>query len=156
MSIPKGFTTLMLEGLAARLGAAGIGRWEPDPAVPYLPDDVAIVTNAVPSAPDRAISLTAYLTDDAVGTAVSDVRVQIRFRGGPRSPNEANDLADAVFTNLHGARYVDLGTGQPGFRLAQRVSSLPMGEDKNGRSERSDNYEFSGVRYTPNRPNNHP
>lgn len=156
MSTPKGFTTRMLEGLAARLGAAGIGRWEPDPSIPYLPGDIAIVTNVLPMAPDRVISLTAYLTVDAAGSAISDVRVQVRFRGGPRSPNEANDIADQVFANLHGARYVDLNTGQPAFRLVQRVSSLPMGEDKNGRTERSDNYEFSGVRYTPNRPNNHP
>lgn len=156
MTPPKGFTTKMLEGLAARLGAAGIGRWEPDPNIPYSPTDTAIVTNGVPASPDLMISLTAYLTDDQVGSANSDVRVQVRVRGGPWHPNEANDIADAVFENLHGARYVDLDTGQPGFRLVKRVSSLPMGEDKNGRTERSDNYEFSGVRYTPNRPNKHP
>lgn len=156
MSVPKGFMTRMLEGLAARLGAAGAGRWEPDPTIPYLPGDIAIVTNGLPTSPDRAISLTAYLSDDAVGSALTDIRVQVRFRGGPRAPNEANDMADVVFEDLHGARYVDLDTGQPGFRLVKRVSSLPMGEDKNGRTERADNYEFSGVRYTPNRPNNHP
>lgn len=156
MITQKGFTTKALEGLAARLGDAGIGRWIPDPDTLYDVDDIAIVTSGLPVSPDQVISLTAYLTADDTVTAVSDVRVQLRFRGPQRATNAANDIADAVFENLHGARYVDLGTGQPAFRLVQRISSLPMGEDKNGRAERVDNYEFSGVRHTPNRPNNHP
>ena len=156
MITPKGFTTRMLEGLATRLGDAGIGRWIPDPDTPYEATDIAIVTNGLPITPDQSISLTAYLTVEQASNAISDMRVQIRFRGSPRAPNASNDLADAVFDNLHGARYVDLNTGQPGFRQVKRVSSLPMGEDMNGRAERVDNYEFSGVRYTANRPNKHP
>jgi hypothetical protein len=150
-ALPKGFTTLLLEGVARMLDDNGIARYIPeeDTTSVYLPDDRAVTLKNVLAAPARLITLGTYTPTDDEVLAVGMVQVQFRFRA-PGTEND--DMADAVFDLFHGARYLPLVAGKPAISSVSRVSSIPLGEDTNGWAERSDNYKMSFSRRTSNHP----
>lgn len=142
--IAKGYTTLLLEGVAQRLEDNGIGRYiaDTDPSV-YEPNDLAIILKDVPAAPARIITLNTYSPQDSAVLPWSEVQVQFRVR----APNtECDDIADAIYGLFHRSRYLDIVSGYSPISSVHRVSSIPLGNDANGWAERTDNYQFGAQR----------
>lgn len=117
--------------LASRAG------WAWAPTGQYEPEDVAVFYGALGTAPDRAVGVTPYAPSDDLETGLAVRRVQIRHRGAPYSPSDADDLADTTFAALQGMARV------AGISLVVRVSSVRLGADGNGRQERTDNYQIT-------------
>ena len=114
------------EGLAGALGAQGLG--------------------------ERGAEVLAPDADDA-GLADVTALVQIRTRG-TTDPRDVDDLADAVFDELHGAYGLMLGTAPRLVHtsLIRRRSSALLGPDQLGRHERTDNYYVTASRPNVYRP----
>lgn len=139
----------VLKGFARILDDNGLGRYideEADPLAVFGPHDTAIILKNVPSDPDQVIVLNAYGSNDDAVFAMGSLMVQVRVRGAA-----CDDLADAIFDLMHGARYVRLVPGEPAVSHILRQSSLQIGEDGNGRQERTDNYEIFGANRTLHR-----
>lgn len=130
-----GFTTDLLTGLAQRLALADVGAWDPDGI--YHPTQTGIFLGTVPLEPDRCITLTSYQVEQAAERVEGVTAVQVRIRAG-RDPRDMDDLADAVFDQLHGLNEVTLSSAY--ISVMWRETSLPMGVDANNRHERADNY----------------
>jgi hypothetical protein len=139
-----GWTSRLLTGLAEHLAAADIGAWRPSGA--YAATETGIVIRAVPQSPDRIITLAAYPVGTTLpGLADHQTAVQIRIRAGT-DPREADDLADAICDALDGAHGLTWG----GIAVVQvwRQSYTSLGQDSNGRWERSENYYIDTMRPT--------
>lgn len=134
-----GWTTTLLEGLAAHIAGAGIAEWTPGGT--YDPDQAGAVValRALPDGPDRAIALATYPVADGDDAGLADTitAVQVRTRG-TQDPRTVDDLADAVFDLVHGAAMLTLGTVHTS--LIRRQSGGLIGPDERGRHERTDNY----------------
>ncbi|GII98389.1 hypothetical protein CLV28_0712 [Sediminihabitans luteus] len=131
------WTSDLEAGLAEHLAAAGLGVWRPTgPA--YTTAEVGIVTGRVPTAPDRVIVINAYNVTSGLLSHVT-LGLQIKVRG-PKSadPRPAQDLTDAIYDRLHGARDLTLA-GIP-VALLWRQSWAWLGPDANGRDETTSNY----------------
>lgn len=129
------FTRALVDGLAALLQEAGLGKYRPNGAA-FAAGDTAIVAGVMPEAPDRVLLLTPYTVED---TDLPDgiTGVQIRMRAGP-DPREVGDLADDVFDRLHNRRHYQLGSVH--VALSWRESQAPLGQDLHGRHELTSNY----------------
>lgn len=140
------FTTDLLQGLAQYLATAGVGTYRSTGA--YLSSETAIVFDAMPPEPDRAIVLSDYPVSDDPSLSDSVLGIQIRTRG-IADPLDVKAISDAVFNLLHGANGVNFGT----VRVVEilRNSGIPMGRDENNRWERSDNYYATVNRPSTNR-----
>lgn len=140
---------VLLEGLAARLDAAGVATYRPSGA--YQAGDTPVVFGPLPASPDRVVGLTLYLAVDAQVENRSTWRVQARLRGTPGDHLDPGDLSFAIFEVLHGMEGVWFGALY--VIDARRVSISPQGVDGNRRTERTDNYEFVvNTPVTPARP----
>ncbi|MEV4053038.1 minor capsid protein [Amycolatopsis sp. NPDC049688] len=141
------FTGDLLDGYAALIAAAGIGTVRSDGSA-YQASETAITFGAMPSEPDRAITLTAYPVRDDPSLSDSVVGLQVRTRGGS-DPHDVEGLADALFDLLHHPQAHTVGA----IRVVQalRNSGGPLGRDENNRWERSDNYYVTVNRPTANR-----
>lgn len=143
-----GVTRDLLVGLAGELVTAGVGTYGTIVANP----NTGIYLKALPTSPDRAVSLTAYATVDEAETALSRFRVQAWCRGKTDNSVDVDDLADQIFAALHGLEDRTYGT----VHLVQclRISSVSLGVDSSTkRFERSDNYEIDlDTPSTPGRP----
>lgn len=126
----------LLEGIATYLDGQGVGVY--NPTAVNDPDDTVITMKNLPSKSPRAIMLTAYGPSDHPTINLSQIRVQVWFRGVPNDSLDVDDLGDSVFDVLHGLEHRDFGSAH--VVQALRISSLPMGEDANNRHERADNY----------------
>lgn len=127
----------VLIGLAEWLHAAGLAVWRPTGS--YAADEKAITLKALPAAPDSAVALTVYDIGDDIVLPDVEAMVQLRFRASAEGPRtDVDDFADSVFTALHGAR--NLPVGSLVIQQARRVSVAPLGADDNRREERADNY----------------
>ena len=145
--VPGTWTRTLVDGLATYLAGQAVAVYRPTGA--YQPTETAITIAGPPQAPDRVVALTYYpVTDDA---ALSDVvaGVQIRCRGVVNDPNDAGDLADAVYDALHGQVGLVFG-GIPTSQI-RRQSSASLGQDALGRYERADNYYIEAVRSSATR-----
>lgn len=141
---PSGFVDTFGEVYAGE----GVGTWRPNGA--YQPTDATpIFLGDVPGSPHRLIALTAYTVDDDPSLSDSTLGVQVRTRGNVGSPRDVDELDDAVFDALHGAR----GLSHGNTRVVQilRRSGAPIGRDGNRRFERSSNYYATAHRPTPHR-----
>lgn len=144
----SGYTSDLLLGLAAFLDSSGVGVYK---TTGYAASDTGIFLKGLPDAPDRAISLTTYATQDMVKIAQTTVRVQVWLRGIPNNTLDVDDLGDAIFALLQGMENRDFGTAH--VIQAFRISSGQLGTDTNNRSQRSDNYQFDlNVPPTSGRP----
>lgn len=132
------FTADFIAGLAQLLEDAGAGAWKPEGTV-YTPGETAIVPGAVPSQPDRLITLTPYLPVDDPTQAETSLFVQVRTRG-TRDLRTSSDLQDTVFNLLQNLPRTQIG----GVTVAScwRRSGGYLGTDTNGRHSDSSNYEF--------------
>lgn len=138
-----GYTTQLLDGLAAHIADAGLAVYRPDGV--YEDDETGVIFTVVPESPDRVIVLTAYPVED---TELSDAvtGIQARMRCG-RDPREVDDLADDLRDLLHNAEGLVLG----GVRvsLIWRQSQALLGQDAHGRIELSANYYARTTRPSP-------
>lgn len=134
------FTSDLLETLAKYLVANDVGVWNPDPTVPYGPEDVAIVPGLLPDQPDRAIALMPYNVSDDIATSDGVVGVQLRYRGRD-DINDVLQIADSAFNALQGVDQLNFPGGQ--IYQVQRNSSTPLGPDSSLRLEYVENYYLS-------------
>ncbi|WP_105567129.1 minor capsid protein [Microbacterium halophytorum] len=112
---------------------SGVPGWEWRPAGPeYTSAEVGLFYGPIAAAPDRAIGVRVYATED--DRHLSQRRVQIRFRGARGRVDGADQLASTAFAALGGLSRVDR------ILSATRISMAPLGADTNGRDERTDNY----------------
>lgn len=148
------WTDDLLTGLAEHLDAAGVGQWQPAGA--YTTGDPPPITlRALPDAFDRAYALSYYTEVETEDAGLSDVTagVQLRSRGST-DPADVEDLADAVWEVLHGARMVTLGSAPRLVHtsLIYRRSTALLGADRTGRFERACNYYVTASRPNVHRP----
>ena len=139
-----GRSTRILNGLAQLLHSADIGTWRPDD--PYEADDIGIVVGDLPPSPDQVIGLRSYFVE-AEGNGDEITAVQIRVRGIPNSVASCDDIADAITDHLHYAEPGSLG-GIPVTLIWRYSGPVPLGQDGNRRSERTDNYNLHTLRDT--------
>ncbi|GGR71180.1 MULTISPECIES: minor capsid protein [Streptomyces] len=136
----SGYTSSLLDGVAALLQEAGIGIFRPDSVIGE--QDTGIFRAVMPDQPDRAIGLTAYPVEDSdLEDAITGV--QVRMRAG-RDPDAVDDLADAVFDALHNRQHYQAGGVH--VALSWRQSQAWIGQDAHGRMELTSNYYFRTVR----------
>jgi hypothetical protein len=143
-----GWTSRLLTGLAEHLAANGVGVWHPDGSA-YAAGETGILLRAIPTTPDRIITLAAYPVGGGTpGIADTTTGIQARFRGGT-DPRDCDDLADAIHDLLDSATNLTLG----GVRVVQlyRQSYASLGQDTNRRWEASHNYYVEAMRPTLNR-----
>lgn len=142
------FTGDVLTGLAQYLADGGVGTYLPSGAYPPGSDAPIFIAD-MPGTPDRLIVLTAYPVDDSPSLSDSTVGVQVRTRGAASSAASVDDLDDAVFDRLHGARGITAGA----VRIVQvhRRSGAPMGIDGNRRHGRTSNFYVTAHRTSPHR-----
>lgn len=143
-----GFQTNLLTGFATLLNAASVGVWLTSGQ--YAPNDIAIVRKFVPQSPDSVIALSTYpVTDDpSLSDSVLGLQVWTRMAGTDGSP--VDDLADAIFDQLHGLHDVTLSTGVKVVQCLHR-GGASQGQDDLHRWSRSDNYYVTVWRPSPNR-----
>lgn len=139
----SGYTSSLLDGIAALLAAESIGVFNPDAVI--VDPDTGIYRGVMPATPERALGLTAYPVED---THLTDATtgVQIRMRAG-RSPDAIDDLADAVFNVLHGRESYD--AGGVFVELSWRQSQAWIGQDTHGRMELTSNFYLRTTRPGP-------
>lgn len=130
-----GWTTDLAAALGAHLGAAGVGTWRATGA--YAAGETGIATKVLPPGPDRAIAITVYAAGGSTHGSDVTVAMQVRCRGA-KDPRDVDDLADAVYNALHGARNLTLGDTT--LALVWRQSHAVLGPDASGRWETSSNF----------------
>ena len=148
----SGFSTDLLTGLAVYLAAGGLGAtWSPNGT--YTALQTGIVLGTVPQTPDRIITLTSYAVDDAPALSDSTLGVQVRCRWNGADPRPVDDLADAIFTLLHGKTGLTLGSGASAVTVVQclRNSAVTFGQDTNGRWSNAQNFYLHVHRPSTNR-----
>lgn len=127
----------MLVVLLARLAAQGVGVWRPTGPV-YAQSETGLYYGSIGSQTVRGVALARYGRADFVPGdfyAVKTRRVQVRLRGLPNNPGDADDLAEAVDDVLQGM------SRHAGINYVVRLNGPnPLGTDGNGRSEHSLNY----------------
>lgn len=129
----------LLTATAVYLDAQGVGTYLPDGG--YSDSDTAIVFGEVPLAPDRAIGLTVYDSQDEVRQPISKYRVQFWVRGSAGSTVDAGSIAGRLFDALQGIQ--DRPWGDHLWLVqCERLSLSPQGVDANKRQERAENYLF--------------
>lgn len=148
------WTKNLLTGLAVHLAANGVATWyddDPFPAAPPLPP---VALRSLPDKPDRAYSLDAYTEVDLEDAGLSDVTTAVQLQSRGTDPDDCDDVADAVWNVLHGARMLTLGSGLTAVHISliYRRSTARLGIDDHGRYERSCNYYILASRPNVNRP----
>lgn len=136
-------TSEVLEATAARLAAAGVAEY--NPAGVYDAGATGITLMAVPTAPDRVLTLGVYDIDDDPNPAdtVRTFLLQVRTRGLAYPPTDVHDLAESAKAALtvHHAQWGPLAVDR-----CYRTSMIPLGADANRRQERTDNYRLTTSR----------
>lgn len=108
-------------------------EWRPDgPA--FTEAETGIFYGAIGALPHRAIGVRVYAADDDDAQHTHARRLQLRWRGRPNDPADADRQADIGYLVLNGLSRVR------GISDARRISMVPLGADDNGRQERTDNY----------------
>lgn len=118
--------------LCEMLGEVPGWHWTPTTQTPA--GMVGVFYGDMPDTPDRAIGVRVYGgTDDPV--VYQPARsVQLRIRGARGDKDDADRIAGFAFALLQGRCRVR------GISWVQRDTFGPLGADKNGREERSENY----------------
>ena len=144
-----GFSTLLIKGIAQLLATASVGTWRSD-GTAYQATETAIFLKQIAEQPDSAIAISTYPGTDDPTLSDSVLGIQILTRAAGESSTPVDDLADSIFTQLHGLHDITLTTG---IRVNQalRRSWASLGQDTDLRWMRSDNYYFTLWRPSLNR-----
>lgn len=144
----SGYQTNLLTGMAQLLDATDVADWSPNGVYPA--DARAIFLKVIPQAPDTAISLTTYPVTSGAYLSDSVTGLQVRCRTGGQDPRPVDDLADAIFDQLHGLHDVTLASG---LRVVQCLhqGGGSLGQDDLKRWGRSDNFYVTTWRPSLNR-----
>lgn len=134
-----GFTTNLLTATAEYLTAASVGKY----GGPWAKTDTAIVIDALPASPDKAVALSLYDVEHTGGTD-SVMGLQCRVRGSADNRTTAKDILDQIFDTLHDVEHITLG-GIPVVRIWWQ-SGAPLGTDANNRQEYTANYYIQLIR----------
>lgn len=128
------FTEDFAIGLAVDIDAGGIVTYPAD-------SSPSLYVAGEPQADGALVVMTPYPIDDDPSLSNSTIGVQFRTRSADGNPAGAMRLADQLFDRYHGIEWLELSTG---IRIVygQRISSIPLDKDANGRWEQSDNYQF--------------
>lgn len=117
--------------LCELVGAIPTFAWRPTgPA--YTESEIGVFYGRIADAPDRAVGVRVYGAIDE--DHLNQRRAQLKVRGSRRERDSADRIASIVFTAMQGLSRVG---GISGIR---RESMAPLGDDTNGREERTENY----------------
>ena len=135
----------ILEAIAERLEARGIGEWDSDANYGAAGPLAAIYVRMVPETARSVITLSPYPVTVALSPNDSILGLQVRTRTPGRDPRTTDQLDGAILGVLHGLRNVELG----GHRVTKILfqSGDSMGQDGSGRWSRSSNYYITGPRW---------
>lgn len=143
-------TTDLLDGIAGLIIGAGIAVQKTAPDV-YLDSDTAISWSLMPTQPDRCIVLTDFPVSDDPAQALGQIGVQLRIRGLPGDPRDAQELRDSIYELLQGL--INQFFGSVHVIQCNRRSSIPNGQDDSRRFEYFENYYCDvDLPVTANRP----
>lgn len=138
----------LLRGVGAALAAesAGVLSWvDPDdPTAAYGLADAGLYIGAVPSTPERAVAMNAYTV-----AMHPDAIIGIQFHFAAYDPDDLSDMAQAVSDALEGRWGGMLGTVK--LVTSAWQSGTPLGQDANGREQRTENYYLKIARTIPQR-----
>lgn len=135
----------LLEGLGETLAAETHLAWvDPEGTVAYAPADVGLYIGPVPSEPRTAVAMNGYTVQ-----MFPDTIIGVQFHTASFDHDEMTRAAQAVSDALEGRWGGMLGT----VKLVSSAwqSGTILGQDANGREQRTDNYYLKIVRKTPNR-----
>lgn len=144
----SGYQTSLMTGIAELLDAADVADWST--AGVYASDARAIFLKVIPQSPDTAISLTTFPVTDNASLSDTVTGLQVRTRAAGQDPRDVDDLADAIFDQLHGLHDVTLASG---LRVVQCLhqGGGSLGQDDLKRWGRSDNFYVTTWRPSLNR-----
>lgn len=136
----------MDDATLTRLVLAHLGRipgwaWRED-GPDYTNDEVALFYGEIGTSPDRAVGARVYGGTDAHLEHLRWRRLQLRIRGAGRQengslrPDGADELAGLALLVLPSLSL----TAGSGISGVSRQSFSPLGQDANGRQERTENY----------------
>lgn len=144
----SGYQTNLLTGVAVLLDAASVADW--DAGGQYESGDTGIVLRTIPQSPDAIVALSTYVVSDDPSLSDTVTGLQVLARAGGQDPRTVDDLADAIYDQLHGLHDTLLSTGIHVIECLRR-SGTPLPQDDLHRWSRSDNYYVTTHRPSPNR-----
>lgn len=151
MTLPVGFQSNLLIGLAVYLAAGGIEATYRTSGI-FTALETGIFLGNIPQSPDRIVTLTAYgIGDDSPNLSDSGLGVQVRCRWGGADKRPSDDLADAIFNLLHGMISVTLSTGVYISQCRRNSGPAPLGQDSSNRWSNVQNFYLSTHRPSANR-----
>lgn len=126
----------IITNLGVLLNSSGVGVWDTTGA--FQPTDTAVVAEAMPPTPDRAIVLTTFPLTQIAGSTTGRWILQVRTRGLPNEVLDCVDLTDQVKTVIDGLTNQLWGN----TTVSQVIfySSIPMGVDDSVRFEHVTKY----------------
>lgn len=140
----------LLKAIAADIASAAGPRvplaWRPDGSA-YSAAEIGIHRDLTPDQPGASVTLADYVVSDDVGGEDSVIGLQVRISS--KSRDQLKAIATDVFERWHGRQRCTLS----GITItgARRASGTPLGQDRNGRLERTENYYLTVARPTPTR-----
>lgn len=137
----------LLRGVGAVLGAESGGRlaWrDPDAVGAYTDAQRGLYLGAVPSTPRCAVAMNSYTVQ-----MFPDPIVGVQFHFAAKDPDDLTLMAQAVSDVLEGRWGGMLGTVK--LVASAWQSGTPLGQDANGREQRTENYYLTIARMIPNR-----
>lgn len=144
--------TDVLPGIASLIANAGLGVTYSASGT-YTTAQTGVYMLAVPTAPDRIVTLTFVAQGDDPSLPYGQAMVQVLTRGKVGDPMDCEALADSIFNLLHGSTNLQFGTTNV-TQMNRRVS-VPMGQDDSKRWSRADQFYLDyTVAPTTNRPFN--
>lgn len=135
----------LLRGVGQTLAAESLLSWvDPDGDEVYTDAQAGLYVGAVPSTPKRAVAMNSY-TVQMHPTPI----VGVQFHFAAFDPDDLTEMAQAVSDVLEGRWGGMLGT----VRLVASAwqSGTSLGQDANGREQRTENYYLTIARSIPNR-----
>ena len=128
------YEAALLRGVGETLDAETHLAWiDPDTLAAYLPDAVGVYLGVVPSEPKTAVAMNAYTV-----AMWPDPIVGVQFHIAAEDPDELTRATQAVADVLEGRWGGMLGTVK--LVASAWQSGTPLGQDANGRHQRTENY----------------
>jgi len=147
----SGFTTKLRAGIGAMLDDANVVTWTDSGTVSTSASPPPAYHHLYPDSPDVAVALTTYYAGgDAPAAPDSVVMLQVRTRSSATDDTLADDLDDAIASELLGHYPMTLSTGVV-ISVITRSSGSPIGRDARGRLERTTNYRLLAYDPGPHR-----